>query len=52
MSAAKWVLLAFLAVSAMSSVARIGQPVKPWTPSLALGTLITLGVLAWMVVLA
>lgn len=52
MNGAKWVLMAFMATSAMSSVARIGQPVKPWTPSLALGTLIMLGVLAWMVVLA
>ena len=52
MTAPKWVLMAFIVFSAMSAVARIGQPVKPWTPSLALGTLVMLGVLAWMVVLA
>jgi len=52
MSAAKWVLMAWIVLSAMLAVGRIGQPVKPSTPSIVLVTLILLGAMAWMVVLA
>jgi len=52
MSAAKWVLMSWIVLSALLAVGRIGQPVKPSTPSIALVTLILLGSLAWMVVLA
>lgn len=52
MNAAKWVLMAWIVLSAMLSVGRIGQPVKPSTPSIVLVTLILLGAMAWMVVLA
>jgi len=52
MSAAKWVLMAWIVLSAMLAVGRIGQPVKPSTPSIAVVTLVLLGAMAWMVVLA
>jgi len=44
--------MAWIVLSAMLAVGRIGQPVKPSTPSVVLITLILLGSLAWMVVLA
>ena len=52
MTAAKWVLMAWIILSALLAVGRVGQPVKPSTPSVLLVTLILLGSLAWMVVLA
>jgi len=52
MSAAKWVLMAWIVLSALVAVGRIGQPTKPSTPSVAVFTLVLLGTMAWMVVLA
>jgi len=52
MTAAKWVLMAWIVLSAMLAVGRIGQPVKPSTPSVAVVALMLLGAMAWMVVLA
>lgn len=52
MTAAKWVLMTWIVLSALLAVGRIGQPVKPATPSVALVTLMLLGAMAWMVVLA
>jgi len=52
MTAAKWVLMSWIVLSALLAVGRIGQPVKPSTPSIVLVTLILLGAMAWMIVLA
>jgi len=52
MTAAKWVLMSWIVLEALWAVGRIGQPVKPTTPSGTVGALILLGAMAWMVVLA
>lgn len=52
MSAAKYVLLGWYALSALISVTRIGKPSKPTTPAVAAIGLVIVGACAWLVVIA
>ena len=52
MSIPKYVLLAWFAFSVLLGVARIGKPVRMSTPGSAAVSLVILGALAWLVVIA
>ncbi|GMA26161.1 hypothetical protein GCM10025864_39200 [Luteimicrobium album] len=48
----KIVLLAWFAFSALVTIATIGKPRKPTTPGVATGSIVILGVVVWLVVIA
>jgi len=52
MSIPKYVLLAWYAFSVLLGVARIGKPVKASTPGSAAISLVIVGALVWLVVIA
>jgi len=52
MSAPKYVLLAWYALSALISVSRIGKPSKPMTAGVGAISLVIIGVMATLVVIA
>ena len=52
MSIAKYVLLAYYAIAALLIVSSIGKPKTPTTPAVAAASLVLMGALCWLVVLA
>jgi hypothetical protein len=52
MSIPKYVLLAWLALSSVVGVVKIGKPVKVTTPGVAAIGLVITATLAWLVVIA
>jgi hypothetical protein len=51
-SAAKYALLTWYAISALIGVSRIGKPSKPTTPGVGAISLVIIGIMATLVVIA
>jgi len=52
MSAVKWILLAYYALSVLLVVRSVGKPRQPITGGSAAFVIVIAGVLAWLVVIA
>ena len=48
----KIILLAWYALSLLTTIATVGKPKKPTTPGIATAVVVVLGILAWLVVIA
>lgn len=48
----KIVILTFYAVSTLVTISQIGKPKKPTTPSVAAASMVIIGLIAWLVVIA
>ena len=51
MSAGKWVILAWLAISGLYTVSLIGKPRERKTPGEAMCGLVEIGLIVWLVVI-
>jgi len=46
----QWVLIGMIAFSVLANIAKIGKPVKPNTPGIAIGIVIFSALEAWLIV--